>query len=196
MKSTGIALFVMVVVLLVAGLAYMNQPAPSAPEVPENAAVVEEERVLLEEVVEETVTEEETHAYAEEKYKEEERIIEVPYVGMPEAEIANTSLGAPSDVGSNMKVTWNTKKMVTIYYFREDGNQIYCARCIDGRVVTVSDYRNEERSSYVPRKSTTKKEEDRYNASDYRNAEDFYDDNYYNFFDYYDAEKYYREHTR
>ncbi|MCC8073467.1 MAG: hypothetical protein LIO62_05015, partial [Clostridiales bacterium] len=40
-------------------------------------------------------------------------------------------------------------------------------------------------------KSTTT---DPYNAKNYRNEEDFYDDHYYDFFDYYDAEKYWKEH--
>lgn len=44
------------------------------------------------------------------------------------------------------------------------------------------------------RKSTTKAN-DPYNARDYANEEDFYDDNADFFYDYYDAENYYKEHA-
>lgn len=44
------------------------------------------------------------------------------------------------------------------------------------------------------RKSTTKVN-DPYNARDYANEEDFYDDNADFFYDYYDAENYYKEHA-
>ena len=49
---------------------------------------------------------------------------------------------------------------------------------------------------YVPKKSkvSTVDDYDEFNAKDYSNPEDFYDDNYYDFFDYYDAEDYYYEH--
>lgn len=36
---------------------------------------------------------------------------------------------------------------------------------------------------------------DPYNAKDYTDAEDFYDDNYDDFYDYYNAEDYYNEHS-
>ena len=42
--------------------------------------------------------------------------------------------------------------------------------------------------------TTKKKRYDPYNAADYVDPEDFYDDNYDNFFDYYDAENYYYDH--
>lgn len=47
-------------------------------------------------------------------------------------------------------------------------------------------------SKYVPKYKEDKS--DPYNAKDYRNEEDFYDDHYDDFFDYYDAEQYYRDH--
>lgn len=48
--------------------------------------------------------------------------------------------------------------------------------------------------SFTPYKSPIKNNDDPYNAKDYSNEEDFYDDHYEDFFDYYDAEDYYREH--
>ncbi len=44
------------------------------------------------------------------------------------------------------------------------------------------------------KKTTTKK--DKYNVYDYKDPEDFYEDNYNDFWDYEDAEDYYREKTR
>lgn len=44
------------------------------------------------------------------------------------------------------------------------------------------------------KKTTTKK--DKYNVYDYKDPEDFYEDNYDDFWDYEDAEDYYREKTR
>ncbi|MGN1421164.1 MAG: hypothetical protein ACI4XC_06595 [Eubacterium sp.] len=50
---------------------------------------------------------------------------------------------------------------------------------------------------YTTKPQTTKhytKKDDPYNAKDYGNEDDFYEDHYDDFFDYYDAEDYYREH--
>lgn len=55
-----------------------------------------------------------------------------------------------------------------------------------------SEKKTKSKSTYVPKYKEDKS--DPYNAKDYRNEEDFYDDHYDDFFDYYDAEKYYREH--
>ena len=44
------------------------------------------------------------------------------------------------------------------------------------------------------KKATTKK--DKYNVYDYKNPEDFYEDNYDDFWDYEDAEDYFREHNK
>ena len=50
---------------------------------------------------------------------------------------------------------------------------------------------------YTTKPRTTKhytEKDDPYNAKDYGNEDDFYEDHYDDFFDYYDAEDYYREH--
>ncbi len=119
----------------------------------------------------------------------------VPYVGMSESRIGDTGLGKPSgDVRHNTEVTWNETYIANLYDFYKDGERIFTARCVDGKVTEVWDWREFPESDYVPDYSFADDSDDPYNASDYRNAEDFYDDNYYDFFDYYDAEKYYNEH--
>ena len=50
------------------------------------------------------------------------------------------------------------------------------------------------KKSSARKKTTTKK--DKYNVYDYKDPEDFYEDNYDDFWDYEDAEDYYREKTR
>ncbi len=49
-------------------------------------------------------------------------------------------------------------------------------------------------STYQP-KSKSGGREDEYNAADFRNPEDFYDEHYDDFLDYYDAENYWNEHN-
>ena len=51
------------------------------------------------------------------------------------------------------------------------------------------------RKKTTTRKQTTTKK-DKYNAGDYKDPEDFYEDNYDDFWDYEDAEDYYREHNK
>lgn len=58
--------------------------------------------------------------------------------------------------------------------------------------IEETEKKTKSKSTYVPKYKEDKS--DPYNAKDYRNEEDFYDDHYDDFFDYYDAEKYYREH--
>lgn len=48
---------------------------------------------------------------------------------------------------------------------------------------------------YTPKKSGGSSRDDEYNAADFGNAEDFYDEHYDDFFDYYDAEDYWNEHN-
>lgn len=50
-------------------------------------------------------------------------------------------------------------------------------------------------STYKPKQSSGGDRKDEYNAADFRNAEDFYDEHYDDFFDYYDAEDYWNEHN-
>ena len=120
----------------------------------------------------------------------------VPYVGMPESEIYNTSLGSPSiDVRHNTEFVRGKRCTANIYDFMRDNARIFTARCVEGTVIQVWDYRNDPIRPYIPKKSTTTdKEDDPYDVNDYSNEEDFYYDHYDDFFDYYDAEDYYDEH--
>lgn len=122
----------------------------------------------------------------------------VPFVGMPESEIKNTSLGAPSETVRH-NIAWVNGKRYTanIYDFKEGNATIFTARCVRNLVTEVWDHRSSPVSPYVPDKNKTSgTENDPYNVNDYSNEEDFYDDHYDDFFDYYDAEDYYREHHK
>ena len=113
----------------------------------------------------------------------------VPYTGMREANISKTSLGRYSSKREDTYYSVGKNHPYTVYDFKDGNKTIFSVRCENGEVTDVWDYRN-----IKPVKPKKVSEEDRYNASDYRNAEDFYDDNYYAFHDYYQAEKYWREH--
>lgn len=125
----------------------------------------------------------------------------VPYVGMRETEIGNTSLGAPDPVvRHNYETKHGNTYEANLYDFKKYGSVIFVARCVDGEVTEVWDYRNSPRSSYTPpkKKTTSKKEsdarDDPYDVYDYADPEDFYDDNYADFWEYEEAEEYWNEH--
>ncbi len=122
----------------------------------------------------------------------------VPFVGMPESEIANTSLGAPSDtMRHNYAHIGGKVYIANLYDFKQGGQTIFTARCVQGKVTEVWDDRNTPPAAYIPKKkSKNEEDDDPYDVNDYSNEEDFYDDHYYDFFDYYDAENYYREHHK
>ena len=120
----------------------------------------------------------------------------VPFVGMPESEIKNTSLGAPSDeVRHNNEMKNGKIYVANLYDFVKGGRTIFTARCINGKVTEVWDQRNLPNNTDTPKKKTNKnKSDDPYNAKNYSNEEDFYDDFYDDFSDYYEALDYYNEH--
>lgn len=139
----------------------------------------------------------------------------VPYVGMPESRIADTSLGAPSShVRHDDEVKNGQQIQANLYDFYESGVVIFTARCVQGTVTEVWDCRDNttpspsptpsksttsgSTKSYTtprPSKSAKKETDDPYNAKDYYDAEDFYDDNYDDFFDFEDAEDYFEDHN-
>lgn len=130
---------------------------------------------------------------------EERRIREgVPYDGMPESRIRDTSLGAPSSKVRHNTVTLPGSRTITNIYdwYNNKGYLIFSARCYGGTVHEIWDYQCNPRRPFTSYGETysTSKEEDIYHASDYTNEEDFYDDHYDDFFDYYEAEEYYWEH--
>lgn len=124
----------------------------------------------------------------------EDRIINgVPYVGMPESRISDTSLGKPSsNVRHNVEIKNGDRYTANLYDFYSGKNLIFTARCINGIVTQVWDERGDPIKPYVPDKNhsaTTEPSVDGFN-----NPEDFYDWYWDDFFDYYDAEDYYYEH--
>lgn len=144
------------------------------------------------------VYEQERARQAREAYRERVRT-GVPFEGMLEADIANTSLGAPSSrVGHNSE--WVDAGLVTtnIYRFYRNGREIFSARCISGIVRQVWDSRDKAALPKTRSSGRSSKEQeddaDPLNAKDYLFPEDFYEDHLDDFYDFYDAEDYYYEH--
>lgn len=132
--------------------------------------------------------------------EEEQRIRNsVPYVGMSESRINDTILGTNYESFHNYDMKGGKRIEATVYRFKKGNAIIYVARCIGGRVDTVSDYRDDPwvTGSSTSSSSSGKKKvynDDSYNVNDYYDAEDFYEDYYDDFYDYEDAEDYYNEH--
>lgn len=122
---------------------------------------------------------------------------DVPYVGMSESRIGDTSLGKPSgDVRHNYECINGEQYLANLYDFTENGHTVFTARCVRGTVTEVWDNRDQgtSRPTYRPSTSDSDSDDDPYNVNDYHHAEDFYYDHYDDFFDYYDAEDYFNEH--
>ena len=137
---------------------------------------------------------------AEQKRKEDLKK-RVPYVGMSESDIANTSLGAPSsNVRHNYEMVGGKSYQANLYDYKSGSKTIFTARCVQGKVTEVWDKRNEAKNTTTHSSSisTSRKKktynDDKYDVKDYYDAEDFYDDHYDDFYDYEEAEDYYNEH--
>lgn len=148
-----------------------------------------------------------------EAYMEQERIRQqvefersirsgVPFVGMPESRIADTSLGTPSSkVRHNNQVKSDEIYRCNLYDFYIKGHLIFTARCMEGKVIQVWDSRNKVDAS-IPYPSSpshsssahSNSGSDPYHAADYSDEEDFYEDHWDDFFDFEDAEDYWREY--
>lgn len=121
--------------------------------------------------------------------------IEIPYVGMSEGLIMDTSLWSlkHSKHIAARKVN-DSLEPVTMYTFYENGSIVFIAECIDGQVSEVHDYRDEVHASQ--KETHTQKNHEPYypEVDEYTSPEDFY----YNFRDYFmdydEAEQYYYEH--
>lgn len=153
---------------------------------------------------------EEYSIHMAEKEKEEKRAYEnrikngVPYVGMPESRISDTSLGAPgSDIRHNYECINGKQYRANLYDFKVNGHVVFTARCVQGEVIQVWDRRDSVDTSkpvknggYTSSKKhhSHEKKSDPYNVYDYSDPEDFYEDNYDDFWDFEDAEDYYNEH--
>lgn len=142
---------------------------------------------------------EEYEQYTKKKYQKEREAYSkrlangVPYVGMSESDIGKTSLGSPSSkVRHNYQVKDGNQYMADIYDFYNGRNVIFSARCVQGMVTEVWDWRDDPIEPYVPDKKITYHSEP--SVDEFSNPEDFYDFYYDDFADYYDAEDYYNEH--
>lgn len=117
----------------------------------------------------------------------------VPFVGMSEGDIANTSLGSPSlEVRHNYEWISGKQYEANLYDFKEGENIIFTARCIQRKVTQVWDSRDNPVKPYQPGSSVVGKSDkkDPYDVYDYDDPEDFYYDNYDSFDGYEDAEDY------
>ena len=159
--------------------------------------VIDEVKIGYDQYIADSIKEE------EETYREEVRT-GIPFVGMYESDIHKTILGPASHSDQrNYEMIRGKRVAAYVYDWYKDGCIIFTARCYNGIVQQVWDYRTNPRqrakrttySSTTKRSSsTTKKPDDPLDAKSYNNPEDFYDDNYYDFFDYEEAEDYYYEH--
>lgn len=125
---------------------------------------------------------------------------EEPFVGMNESDISWTTLGRPDKV-EFQKSRWRTRKDATVYTWLWKEKAVFTARVEEGVVVYVADHRNLVRKLLNTQSSRpavyekeTVKEEDPYEAYNYANAEDFYDEYRDDFFDYEEAEDYWDEY--
>lgn len=116
----------------------------------------------------------------------------VPFVGMSESRIADTTLGKPSDkVRHNSEMINGQRYSANLYDFYQNSKLIFTARCIQGRVTEVWDERNKSTSTYTPRSGKTSTDP---SVEGFSHPEDFYEYYWDDFFDYEDAEDYYYEH--
>lgn len=133
--------------------------------------------------------------YAESMRQEYENKLKqgVPFVGMLEARIGDTSLGSPSDeVRHNPEMKNGESYTANLYDFYDGEDLIFTARCVNGVVTEVWDERDNPVKPYVPDGNYTSPAEP--SVDGFSDPEDFYDWYRDDFFDYYDAEDYYYEH--
>ncbi len=145
------------------------------------------------------------------RFKKELKESGVPYVGMDEKDMGETSLGEPFEIPRKAIVKYKdgtTKNGYFYDYYTGEGEnrrRIFEICVCEDKVVDVEDYRNKtapyvfhDPGFYISSGSygSSSSSDDPYDVDRYSNEEDFYDDNYHNFIDYYAAEKYYKEHKQ
>ena len=119
----------------------------------------------------------------------------VPYVGMPESRMNDTSLGRPSDkVRHNYQVKNGEQYLANLYDFYQNGKCVFTARCVQGTVTEVWDNRDNPQTPYIPGNGGGKTYDTGPSVDGFSNPEDFYDWYWDDFFDYEDAEDYYYSH--
>jgi hypothetical protein len=117
---------------------------------------------------------------------------------MSETLISSTDLGKPdSEVRHNRA---SNGQMANLYDYKENGWTIFTARCVQGKVTEVWDYRgtvdtSKPHSSTKSSTSSKSSSSSQYYTYDYDEVDDFYYDYYDDFYDYEDAEEYFYEHA-
>lgn len=149
-------------------------------------------------------------AYRTQELRKKERRIALgkPYVGMEAEYIEKTSLGKATEKKFKSSHEFNGMSSGYMIYTwcNEKGQTIFIAAvsCLSAKdkkyeskvkqvkeVTPKSNSSSYDSYSYTP---SSGQSGDRYNAKEYKTAEDFYDDNYDDFFSYEDAESYYNKH--
>ena len=94
----------------------------------------------------------------------------VPFVGMSESRINDTILGTNYEIVHNSEYIKGEKVRANIYRFKKGNGIIFVARCLQGKVVKVIDYRDDpwvipssSSSSYKSKSN----DDDPYNVNDY-----------------------------
>lgn len=128
----------------------------------------------------------------ERKTNESSRIIyDIPFYGMKESDVYNTSLGAPTETelchDYDLRSGCRTK-----YIWQENGEQVFTALAKENKIISVWDGRQTYTHHYTTKKNYSN--DDPYRARDYDNVDDFYDDNYGDFEDFDEAEDYYDDY--
>lgn len=80
--------------------------------------------------------------YVRDQQKRETQITTgVPFVGMSEYRINDTSLGAATLKGHNYEISGSERQLANLYDFYQNGKVVFSARCINGTVTQVWDKR-------------------------------------------------------
>lgn len=131
---------------------------------------------------------------AEEEKRKKLKESGIPYVGMSEKLISETSLGKPrTTVRHNYEHQSGRVYMANLYDFPAQGRCTFTARCVNGRVTEIFDGR--DKGGVDPKylyssgsKSTA--------SSEYATAEDLYEDRPDDFDSLEEAEEYFDDHYR
>lgn len=132
---------------------------------------------------------------AEEKYQE--AVAKgVPFEGMRESDIHKNNNGK-YDIEVVKYTGFNNEhpNMHVYYYLIKGTKRIWCVvKCDDGKVLAVENYHYQLNRYFDSSQYGSNYDPDPFDADNYSNAEDFYDDHYDDFFDYEEAEDYYNDH--
>lgn len=123
----------------------------------------------------------------EEKIYQEKVANGVPFEGMRESDMSNTILGEPDNVFDSDLIIGGVKKDTRVYRFREIGDIIFAVTCMNSRVDSVSDYRDNPIRKSTSSSGSSKKTT--YNS--YESYDEGYEDVYEN--DDYDWDRYYSD---